>query len=238
MNLDEALALPRGMTAFVGGGGKTTLIRKLAEELSRTARVLIATTTKMWPPDCDTLISPTRRQIAEALTATRLLAVGDRTPEGKLTGTAALGGGGTELADYVLIEADGSRGLPLKAPAEHEPVLPQGASLVVAVAGMSCAGLTVREAAHRPERYAALAGLNETDVVTPEAVARVLCHPQGQRKGVAARFTVALNQADTPQRLDFARDVARRLPCEAVILALHSADGVLEHWREGRLVQA
>ena len=40
MTLSEALRVPRGITAFVGGGGKTTAIRRLAMELSERGRVL------------------------------------------------------------------------------------------------------------------------------------------------------------------------------------------------------
>lgn len=236
MRLSEALAVPRGVTALVGGGGKTSLLLALARELSETARVLVTTTTHIWPPPMETLISPTRAAVQEALSHTNLLAAGDSAPDGKLRESATLGRDWAGLADYVLVEADGSRGLPLKAPAEHEPALPDNVALVVAVAGMSCAGHTVSQAAHRPERYAALAGLAPDAIVTPDAVARVLLHPEGQLKRVTGRFAVLLNQADTPQRLAFARDVARRLPCDAVIAALQSRPGMMELWREGRPV--
>lgn len=233
MRLSELLAVPRGVTAMVGGGGKTSLLLILARELSETARVLATTTAHIWPPPFETLLSPTPETVLAAFAHTNLLAAGDPAPDGKLREPAALARGWARLAEYTLVEADGSRGLPLKAPAEHEPALPGDAALVVAVAGMSCAGHTVGQAAHRPSLYAALAGLPEDAPVTPEAVARVLMHPNGQRKGVAGRFAVVLNQADTPQRLAFARDVAMRLPCEAVITALQSKPGFAEVWRGG-----
>lgn len=78
------------------------------------------------------------------------------------------------LADYVLVEADGSRGLPLKAHLSHEPVLPQEAGQVIAVLGLTGLGRPIAEAAHRPERYAGLAGCAPEDIATPERAARVL----------------------------------------------------------------
>ena len=57
--------------------------------------------------------------------------------------------------DFVLIEADGSRMRPIKAPAEHEPVIPPGATLVVPVMGIDALDLPLAEAAHRPESVAA-----------------------------------------------------------------------------------
>ena len=78
------------------------------------------------------------------------------------------------LADYVLVEADGAKMLPLKAHAEYEPVIPECASLVVCVVGIDGVGLPVSETCHRPNRYAELAGISQEHQVTPEAVAAVL----------------------------------------------------------------
>ena len=234
MRLSDALHIPHGITAAVGGGGKSTLLRTLAEELTEQGTVLLTTTTHIWAPAENLLTNPTRASIREAFTKTRLMTVGDAAAEGKLAAPGALNGDFSGLADYVLVEADGSRGLPLKAPAEHEPVLPAGTELVIAVAGMRCAGLMVAEAAHRPERYASLTGLAPDALLTPDAVARVLCHPQGQRKGVTGRFAVVLNQADTPVRLAFARAVARLTPAEVWITALQTRPDWLEGWLDGK----
>ena len=136
MRLCDCLNLPAGIIAVVGGGGKTTLIWHLAQELCQNATVLITTTTHIWPPDCPVLQNPTGAQVRDAFTRTTLIAVGDPTTEGKLGEPRCFMGNFAGLADYVLVEADGSRGLPLKAPAEYEPVIPAGAALTLAVAGM------------------------------------------------------------------------------------------------------
>jgi probable selenium-dependent hydroxylase accessory protein YqeC len=196
--------------------------------------VLITTTTHIRPPACETLLRPSPEAVRAAFDRTNLLAAGDPAEGGKLTEAQALRGAYDGLADYALIEADGSRGLPLKAPAAHEPVLPDGAALVVAMAGMACAGQTIRDAAHRPALYAALCGLPEDARVTPEAVACVLMHPMGQQKGVPARFAVVLNQADTPQRLAFARAVAAGLAADVAIMALQSEPDFVELWHNGK----
>ena len=233
MRLSALLNVPRGITAAVGGGGKTSLLLRLAQELSESATVLLATTTHIRPPACETLLNPTAEEVHAAFQRTNLLAVGEPTEDGKLREATGLRGQYEGLAEYVLIEADGSRGLPLKAPAEHEPVLPAGVSLVVAVAGMTCQGQPIATAAHRSALYAALCGLNESLPVTPEAVACVLNNPRGQRKGVTGRFCVLLNQADTPERLAFARAVAARLETETVIAALQAQPDFAERWLHG-----
>lgn len=220
MRLSDRLAIPRGVTAVVGGGGKTSLIWRLAQELSQRATVLIATTAHIRPPACETLLKPDPMAIRDALLRHRLLAIGDPAPEGKLAQASRLHGEYYGLADYVLIEADGSRGFPVKAPAAHEPAMPREPSLTIAVAGMSCCGRTVAQAAHRPALYAALTGLREQDLITPAAVAKALADPAGQRKGVPGRFLIILNQADTEERIAFAREVASLLTEETWIMAL------------------
>jgi len=234
MRVSDQLMIPKGITAVVGGGGKTSLIWRLAAELSEHAKVLLTTTTHIRLPACPTLLSPNREQIVSAFRNTNLLAVGDIAQEQKLTAVQGLNDDYHGLADYVLIEADGSRGLPLKAPAVHEPVLPAGAELTVAVAGMGCLGKTIAEAAHRSALYAELVGATETEFVTPEMVARVLVHPQGQKKGLRSRFAVVLNQTDTPERLTFAREVAEKLMEETLIVALQCKPEWAERWRCGK----
>ncbi len=192
--------LPKGVTSLVGGGGKTTLMLRLARELFYDgARVIVSTTTHIFPPDeIMTLTHATAEEAADALAKERLICLGTPTEQGKLSAPDLTVEQMLELAEYVLIEADGAKHLPLKAPAEHEPVLPQETQLVVAVAGLSGIGKQIAETVFRPERYAAICGLNVDGIVTEECIAKALAHPQGQRKSVSEkmRFSVLLNQAD------------------------------------------
>lgn len=101
----------------------------------------------------------------------------------------------------LLIEADGARGRSLKAPAEHEPVIPPFCDAVVLVAGLGALGKPLKEEwVHRPERFAELSGLALGEPITAEAVQRVLSHPLGGQKGIpaAAKRHVLLTQAETP----------------------------------------
>ncbi len=230
MTLAEALQIPRGVTAFVGGGGKTTAIARLARELSALGRVLVATTTRIYPPDFPVLIDPDEGALREAFRHHAIVAVGSACeaklgPPENLEALCA-------LSDYALIEADGARGLPLKAPAAHEPVIPADARLVVAVAGVDGIGQPV-SAAHRPELYAALTGKPLHALVTPEDVAKALLHPDGQRKGVNCPWRVLLGKADDEERLALARACAKKIPGVAVIASLKSDPVLLEVWRDG-----
>ncbi len=123
-----------------------------------------------------------------------------------------------ELCGYhdlpLLIEADGSRQRPLKAPAEHEPVIPAFVDTVVVVAGLSGVGKPLTEEyVHRPEIFARLSGLVAGEIVSLEAVVRVLTHPEGGLKNIpaAARRVALLNQADTPELQSIGGKMAQEL---------------------------
>jgi molybdenum cofactor cytidylyltransferase len=123
----------------------------------------------------------------------------------------------------LLIEADGSRQRPLKAPADHEPVIPEFVDAVIVVAGMTGLGKPLTEQfVHRPEIFARLSGLARRATVTPEALTRLLTHPSGGMKNipVGARRVALLNQADTPALQALAKMIAEQLlPCYHTVVA-------------------
>ncbi len=99
----------------------------------------------------------------------------------------------------ILIEADGSRMLPLKAPAEHEPVIPEWVDAVIVLAGMSALGKPLSsDTVFRPEVFGKLGKMKEGEVITVEGLERVLCHPKGGLKGIPekAKRILVLNQAE------------------------------------------
>ncbi|AEJ18751.1 Conserved hypothetical protein CHP03172 [Gracilinema caldarium DSM 7334] len=87
--------------------------------------------------------------------------------------------------DVVLVEADGSKHLPVKAPAEHEPVIPPITNVVLGCIGLDCLGKPLEEGfVHRPPPVQHLINL--------------ILHPEGLFKASpeeAQRITV-LNKAD------------------------------------------
>ena len=230
MRLSEALCIPRGITAFVGGGGKTTAIERLAMELSESGRVLVATTTRIYPPDLPTLIDPDPDALRAAFLCHPIVAVGSL--QGPKLGPPENLASLYALSDYALIEADGARGLPLKAPAAHEPVIPEGTRLVVAVAGVDGIGRPV-SSVHRPELYAALIGKPMDALITPKDAARVLCHSEGQKKGVHSPWQALINKADSAEQRALARACAKEIPGGAVIASLLSDPIFIECWRDG-----
>jgi molybdenum cofactor cytidylyltransferase len=102
----------------------------------------------------------------------------------------------------LLIEADGAKLRPLKAPASHEPVIPDFCQHVVVIAGMQGIGKPLDASwVHRPEIFAELSGLPLGSTVTPEALVKVLSSDLGGLKNIpqGAKRSIILNQADTDQ---------------------------------------
>jgi molybdenum cofactor cytidylyltransferase len=213
MELIHALRLDPVMdpvqVAFVGAGGKTTAIFQCAQEL--TGPVLVTATTHLSVNQLD--LGDQHYFVSESL----LDQLADHIPPGStlLTGPLTSDSARTQgvsgkflgrihslsknLRIPLLIEADGSRQLPLKAPANHEPPIPKFVDLVVVVAGLSGLGKPLTsEWVHRPEMFAHISGLQIGERITTSALARVLTHPKGGKKNIPtkARRVLLLNQAD------------------------------------------
>lgn len=199
----NALALPRGVTCLVGGGGKTTLAHVLAAQLP--GSVIFCTTTRIFPSETLPVVTGGPWQIAAALDRARAACVGTPAQQGKLAAPEASLEQLCLLADYVIVEADGSKGLPCKAHLEYEPVIPPETDRTILVVGASGFGQPIAQAAHRPERFAALCGASVEDIVTPERLAAVLNAEGGFD-------TVLVNQMEDSGREAAARQLAALLP--------------------------
>ena len=197
MELWELLGIRPGLTAVIGSGGKTSLLRVLAQELSHRGTVLVSTTTRIMRPSwCP--FAATAAELCDGFAHSPILCAGSYNPEGKLT--APDFPGWQYAADFVLVEADGSKRLPAKAHAAWEPVLPPERNRTVCVFGASALGQPIQDA---PEA-----------VITPAIAARVLAKEGG--------FDVLfINQADVLEDPVAAlQPFADTLPCPAIYGAL------------------
>lgn len=212
-DLVSALCLgDREHIALVGGGGKTSLMFALARELlSQGRRVVTGTTTKILyreAQSCPCVILPAsgtrwHENMRDALETHGLVFVDKGVLEsGKVEGIHP---GVADLiyqdpeVDFLIIEADGSAGRPVKAPAAHEPVIPRSATTVIALMGLDALGKTlVPEVVFRLELFEEMTGLKSGDRLTLHALAMPFQAPGGLFKGVdpSARRAVFLNKAD------------------------------------------
>ena len=262
MQLAHALRIhPKEVVVLVGGGGKTTLMFRLADELAASGRRVVTTmTTKIFVGQMER--APARlvlegegsllAQLPQALAdyGHVLVAGGTIVEQDKVQGVppALLDRIAAHPAvDAVIVEADGSRRLPFKAPAPHEPVIPASATIVVPIVGLDVLGQPLdAEHVHRPEIVAELTGATLGDPVTPAMIAAVLAHPQGGVKDAppTARVIPFLNKAEDEASLAAAREIARLLLQQpridsVMIGAAQGDDPVREVWgRVGAVVLA
>jgi probable selenium-dependent hydroxylase accessory protein YqeC len=178
---------PGDVAAFVGAGGKSSAILAVADELAEVGMTFLAApTTKMFVSEAEKMGPLVTSEDADELRAKAEEALSDRT-SGVVVGSGLVSKnrvGGVEpalvsslasLADVVLVEADGSRRRPIKGTAEHEPALPDSATLVVAVGNIRAFGMPVdEEHVHRPELFSKQTGIGAGQSITAKAFARAL----------------------------------------------------------------
>lgn len=238
MWLREALGIRRGdVVAFIGAGGKTSALFRVAQELRANGWSVLATTTtrlawhevqqapfvaqftstvtpamiREWLHDHGFVflygLEDSWRDKAIGLSPDRIAPLVD-----------------SVTSDVLLIEADGARRLPLKAPYDHEPVIPPDTSLVVPVAGIDVLGQPldgqhVYNAQRISERY----GFPEGGIVIPPWMAVTVRDPELGLRGVpeSARVVALLNKVP-PGGYD--RVLARRVA--RLVLRNHRIDAV------------
>ncbi len=204
-NLARALDLgSHELISLVGGGGKTTALFALGSQLQ--GRVVLTTTTKMGRDRTGgrpVLFSPTDDELDAAVGRDRSVVAWKEDAVYKALGVEPqtcdhwFG-----RYDHVVVEADGSRRRPFKAPRPYEPVIPSRSTMVVACVGASALGRVITDQCQRPLRVAAAAGCEPGQRLTPERLAAVLLGERGSRKGVppGARFAVMINQVTSRHR--------------------------------------
>ena len=113
-SLTECLEIQKGITSFVGGGGKSTIIKKISEEIKNS--VIVTTTTHIYAPK---LYYNNVDDAKNAIKSEHIITVGNNCGNNKLE-MAIKPYVLESIADFILVEADGSRRLPLKVPATNE----------------------------------------------------------------------------------------------------------------------
>lgn len=245
LGLDEGPQPP--VVAVVGGGGKTSLVYRLAREAAESGRRAVVGGTARFtrpekPEPMPRLITAPQEEIPERIleawdageTPGPVVAAGDeQQPAGRLapllpetaSRVAALPGLG-----LLVLEADGSKLRPFKAPGPEEPVIPACATHVVAVVGLDALDAPLDdEHVHRPERVRAI--LERAGVVTEQCtaavIATVLASAEGGRKGAGGRpFSVVVNKAELdPTRAErLAHDIVEAGASRVVLASLRDAE--------------
>lgn len=250
MTLLEAFGInriERECVVLVGGGGKTTTMFALARALKDAGgRVLVTTTTNIFMPrenQYDKII------LSDAPDDTLFVNIRPGTLT-CLAGTVMAGKNKLKsidpvflnhlhenaLFDAVIVEADGARRMPIKAPAVYEPVIPACATLTIGCIGLDALGVPVdAEHVHRPQLFCAATVAQPNEIIAVDHIVRLITAPYGLFKGspVAARRTVLLNKADTDelraQACLISAMLSERAPNVGVVIAAMTKEIIYEH---------
>lgn len=226
--LIEALALgPKELIGLVGGGGKTTLMFRLAKEyLANGKRVVTTTTTKIFEPTPEEtpflLVEEDERKIKRQFVFLlekyqHLTIAAQRIESGKLSGLSPDLIGELWLeneVDGLIVEADGAKRKPLKAPREGEPVIPSCTTLIIGLLGLDGLGKELNdENAFQADRISELTHTPKGEKITEETFIRLAIHPEGLFKGSPseARKVVLLNKMDLLKEKEKAIQLGQRI---------------------------
>ena len=200
--------------AMVGGGGKTSLIFRLADELTdRKKKVIITTTTHMaWEPD-----RPFAPADAPEEVRNQVLKYGYTVTGHYLLEDGKLGGCSQAeldelipLADVLLVEADGAKRKPLKVPREYEPVIPLQTDLVIGVIVLDCLGGRICDVAHRPEEVADFLKKDILDRITEEDLVQIALSEKALKKGTKnGEYLVYFNKTDVVLQKEHVADILK-----------------------------
>lgn len=228
-SLRHSLQLQKGgVISIVGAGGKTALMFRLAQELAaRGDRVLTTTTTKIRLPMrrqspivmVSDSVERLLRQAGVILKHSPHMTAGRRIVHlhHKLKGFQPrtidrIWKSG--VFRWIIVEADGAAGKLLKAPAEHEPVIPDSTRWMIGIVGLRVVGKPLNAKwVFRPQLVSALTGLAPDAAISVSAIAKMCLDKNGLMKNAperAMRF-IFLNQAETQKCLAAGQQIARML---------------------------
>lgn len=234
-SLQEALGLryeEQAVISLVGGGGKTTTMCRLQKEYEL-AQIpsIVTTTTHIQSLEEEWFLGePSIKGLKERLETFGKAWCGEVTKKGKLQSFPESFLKEMLLLGYpTIIEADGARRCPCKAPGAQEPVLVPETTVVLALYGMDALGKQIKEICFRPELVASLLEKTEDDMLTPHDIAVLAASEQGGRKSVTSKmdYQVILNKADGQKERDMAKQIAEEL-MKLGVKRVHVTDHLLD----------
>ena len=197
----------------VGAGGKTSTIFELGNELSNLNKKTIITTTTHMKLDKDFLLIDEDfniENLKKILQKNNLIKIGKKESDYKVkrldedTLKRCI-----DISDFLLIEGDGSKRLPLKAPKDNEPVIIQETDLVIGLIGFDSLDKKIEEICHRPELVSKLLHKNIKENINIFDLVEIIKNKNGLKKNVNCKYKVIINKVDKLEYLDKCQKIAQ-----------------------------
>ena len=238
MNIIEGTGLDtfiHSLCTFTGGGGKSSLLYKTAEELfSAGFNVLVSTTTMIYHPDVkkrpySSLVIADAGRILESLK--KSISSPAAFGKGSITIAASeilrtnkelkLKGFSADLMDSIyklhifdalLVEGDGAKHFSIKAPGDNEPVIPKETGTVFGVVGLDSLGALINsKTVFRLDQFMQVTHSKENDMIDRKVLLKLVDAENGLFKNspIHARKILVLNKGDTLESIDTAKETGR-----------------------------
>ncbi|KNF07100.1 putative selenium-dependent hydroxylase accessory protein YqeC [Gottschalkia purinilytica] len=212
------------LVSIVGGGGKTTTMFKLAKELrALNKKVLVTTTTAIMMPDesqYDNFIiygEGIKDNMENVTNGSVTVIVKNIIREDKLKGIekeTIEDIVSKNIFDVILVEADGSKRKPIKAPSYHEPVIPNSTTKVIGVIGMDSVGKEINEKnVHRPEIFTSVTDSKFGEIIDENIIFNLVISNEGLYKDspkLSKKYLI-LNKAEGEERISSALKIKNLL---------------------------
>jgi molybdenum cofactor cytidylyltransferase len=218
-SLSEALDVrDRALVAFVGAGGKTSLMSRMAWELyEERRRVAMTTTTRIGVDDVRDFWNATKlgdfddatidEVLGRAVVVARVpFLYSDTLPDEKLKGIGPKDADRVfGQVDFLIVEADGGRKASFKIPRPHEPVLPQATTHLCIVVGSEIFDQPVtRNLIFDLDGISKIMTIREGEVCPTGLLRKLLLREDGYLRHAAPgrKIFLVVNKVDTAEKVE------------------------------------
>lgn len=205
------------IVSIVGSGGKTTLLSHLAKELKNENKVLMSTSSKMFMPSSDTydyLYNNLQSYLNSNLHINNGIMVISKSYNSDTNKLIGIDDSDLDVLfkdfEIILLEADGSRNLPMKGWKNHEPPVLNSTNKTIGIIPIDC----INKKANREFIY----GFEEFNIITDnseyinfEAIGKICSSEDGIFKNSKGRLYLFLNKADTNDEIYISKELSKYL---------------------------
>lgn len=204
----------QNLVSFVGGGGKSTSMNRLANELKDLGKKVLITTTTML---CESEHRENDKFILGQLPKKYKAEEGTITLLAKSVSGGKIQGIRSEeveeiynrnIFDVILLEADGAKRKPIKAPGDHEPVVPKITTTTIGLIGLDCIGKTLDDKnTHRPELLKKIFNVDLPHRIEVQDIVKLIVNENGLFKDCYGKRIVFLNKADNNKLMEMGQEI-------------------------------